>query len=39
MVIHYVIYFSMAALTLVAVYAAAVPIDRKTSDRQREADA
>ena len=37
MIIHYVIYSIMAALSLVAVYAAAMPIYKRTPAEQREA--
>ncbi len=38
MIVHYVIYSIMAALSLVAVYAAAIPIHKKTPAEQQEAE-
>jgi hypothetical protein len=38
MIVHYVIYSIMAALFLVAVYAAAMPTHKRTPAEQREAE-
>lgn len=38
MIIHYVIYSTMAALSLVAVYAASMPIYKKAPAEQHEAE-
>ena len=38
MIIHYVIYSIMAALSLITVYAAAMPVHKKTCSGRQEAD-
>ena len=38
MIVHYLIYSIMAALSLVAVFAAAMPIHKKTLAEQQEAE-
>lgn len=38
MIVHYAIYSIVAALALVAVYAAAMPIRKKTLAEQQEAE-